>query len=127
MAPVRVVAAVIERDGKFLACRRAPHKSLAGYWEFPGGKVEAGETDEAALTREIREELDVSIKVGDFIGTSANVAGEVMIDLVAYRSVIVDGVIVASSDHDQLMWLTPIEFSKLNWSPADLPVLELLC
>lgn len=58
---IRVVAAVIERDGRLLVCRRAAHKRHGGLWEFPGGKVEPGENDFAALQRELREELDVEV------------------------------------------------------------------
>jgi len=123
---VRVVAAVIERDGKYLACRRAPHKSLAGLWEFPGGKVEPGETDEIALRREIREELGVEISVGEYLATSLNQAGDLDIELVAYVALISRGAIVASSDHDELRWLTATELEGVVWAPADVPFVDLL-
>jgi 8-oxo-dGTP diphosphatase len=124
MEPIRVVAAVIERDGKILACRRAPHKSLAGLWEFPGGKVEAGETDEVALAREIREELGVEITVGEFIAESVAPAGEAMIHLNAYwaqTNVVGE---VSSTDHDRMEWLSPKDVSDYEWAPADVPLLS---
>jgi 8-oxo-dGTP diphosphatase len=120
MEPIRVVAAVIQRDGKILACRRAPHKSLAGLWEFPGGKVEPGETDEVALAREIREELGIEITVGELIAESVAPAGEVVIHLNAYwaqTNVVGE---VSSTDHDRLSWLVPSEILSLQIAPADL-------
>lgn len=127
MSAVRVVAAVIERDGKVFACRRAPHKSLAGYWEFPGGKVEAGETDQNALEREIAEELGVEIIVGDYLATSYNKAGELDLELVAYFAQLVGDDIRSSADHDQLRWLTMDELSTVDWAPADLVLLPNIC
>jgi 8-oxo-dGTP diphosphatase len=124
MAPIRVVAAVIERDGKFLACRRAPHKSLAGYWEFPGGKVEAGETDEAALTREIREELSVEVEVGAYLATSLNSAGDIEIELLAFMATLVGPEVTASTDHDEFRWLGAAELDSVTWAPADLPLIH---
>lgn len=126
MTPVRVVAAVIERDGKYLACRRAPHKSLAGLWEFPGGKVEPGEKDEDALRREILEELGVEIAVGAFLATSFNEAGDLDIELVAYRARLIDTDVKTSSDHDEFLWLAPTKLATVQWAPADVPFLAIL-
>jgi 8-oxo-dGTP diphosphatase len=126
MEPIRVVAAVIERDGKILACRRAPHKSLAGLWEFPGGKVEPGETDEVALAREIREELGIAITVGEFIAESVAPAGEAMIHLNAYwaqTNVVGE---VSSTDHDRMEWFAPTDLQTVTWAPADVPFLALV-
>jgi len=123
---VRVVAAVIERDGKYLACRRAPHKTLAGLWEFPGGKVESGETDQDALRREIHEELGVNIEVGAYLATSLNKAGDLDIELVAYRAHVIEGDVSASSDHDELGWLTSKELEGIVWAPADVPFVDIL-
>jgi 8-oxo-dGTP diphosphatase len=123
---VRVVAAVIERDGKYLACRRAEHKSLAGLWEFPGGKVEPGETDQHALRREILEELGVEISVGEYLATSLNKAGDLDIELVAYVAQLADGDVTASSDHDELRWLMANELESVEWAPADVPFLQIV-
>ncbi len=123
MEPIRVVAAVIVRDGKVLACRRAPHKSLAGLWEFPGGKVEPGETDEVALAREIREELGIDITVGEFIAESVAPAGETMIHLNAFWAQTSTSGEFASTDHDLMAWLSPASFSEYEWAPADVPFL----
>lgn len=116
---VRVVAAVIEKDGKYLACRRAPHKSLAGLWEFPGGKVEPGEQDDQALAREILEELGIEILVGDYLATSINRAGDLDIELVAYRVSLIGPEPESSSDHDEFCWLSPAQLTSVEWAPAD--------
>jgi 8-oxo-dGTP diphosphatase len=121
--PVRVVAAIIERDGKYLGCRRAPGKSLAGMWEFPGGKVEPGETDQHALVREIHEELDVSIAVKEFVAESIQDAAGTAIHLLGYRCSLAHAVPSASTDHDVLFWFKPEEVNFETWAPADVPLL----
>jgi 8-oxo-dGTP diphosphatase len=126
MEPIRVVAAVIERDGKILACRRAPHKSLAGLWEFPGGKVERGETDEVALAREILEELGIEIMVGEFIAESVAPAGEAMILLNAYWARTNVAGEFLSTDHDRMEWFAPADLGSVTWAPADVPFLALV-
>jgi 8-oxo-dGTP diphosphatase len=124
---IRVVAAVITDDeGRVLACRRAPHKSLAGLWEFPGGKVEPGESDEEALVREIREELGVQIEVGQFLGSSIGPADDIEINLVAYLAMLVGSKITQSSDHDGFRWLLASELGDLKWAPADMPFVRSL-
>jgi 8-oxo-dGTP diphosphatase len=121
---IRVVAAVITDDeGRVLACRRAPHKSLAGLWEFPGGKVEPGESDEEALVREIHEELGVQIEVGNHLATSVNKAGDLDIELVAFRATLSEGEVTGSSDHDSFLWLSADELDSVVWAPADQPLL----
>ncbi len=124
MEPIRVVAAVIQRDGKILACRRAPHKSLAGLWEFPGGQVEPGESDEVALAREIREELGIEITVGEFIAESVAPAGEAMIHLNAYWAQTNVAGEFLSTDHDLMEWFAPTDLGTLTWAPADVPFLS---
>ena len=126
MTAVRVVAAVIDRDSKYLACRRSQYKSLAGLWEFPGGKVEPGETDQDALRREIHEELGVEIAVGAYLATSLNKTGDLDIELVAYRAHVIEGDVSASSDHDELGWLTSKELEGIVWAPADVPFVDIL-
>ncbi|WP_314147371.1 (deoxy)nucleoside triphosphate pyrophosphohydrolase [uncultured Leifsonia sp.] len=117
-----VVAAVIEHDGRLLACRRAPHKDAAGRWEFPGGKVEPGETPEAALERELREELDARILVGRLLDRT--VTGRV--DLACYAATLAGPAPVRSTDHDALRWLRPDELAGVDWADADRPVVALL-
>lgn len=96
--PLLVVAAVIERDGSYLACRRRAGKAAAGRWEFPGGKVEHGETPHAALEREIGEELGVGIRVTGHL-TTDDTDG---IRLMCLRAVLTGAAPTASTDHDAL-------------------------
>jgi len=121
---MRVVAAVIKHEGRFLACRRAEHKSLAGKWEFPGGKVEPDETDQNALKREILEELQVEIEVGALVAISYSTTSG--IEMHSYFATLKDGAPVSSSDHDEFRWLKVEELPKLEWPELDLPVLRVL-
>jgi len=92
-------------------------------WEFPGGKVEPGETDEEALIREIKEELDVSIYVHEFVAESVQNAAGTPIHLLGYRCRLVSKSPSTSTDHDALEWFTPEEFDYKFWAPADIPLL----
>jgi len=117
-----VVAAVIERDDRVLACRRRPGKAAAGRWEFPGGKIEAGETAEEALVREIREELGVGIRVTGHLTTDVTDG----IRLVCLRARLVTDAPVASTDHDALEWVALDGLGARDWADADRPAVRLL-
>jgi len=123
--PLRVVAAVFERNGKYLACRRAPSKSAAGKWEFPGGKIEPGEDPRIALKREIKEELGLEIEVHEHVITSITRVGDLLIELACYR-VTSDAQVSASSDHDQWLYILPELMQTLDWADPDLPAVKLL-
>jgi len=120
-----VVAAVIERDGLFLAARRTGPPALAGRWEFPGGKTEPGEDDAAALRRECWEELGVRIEVGAPIGPTYLVPGGTF-EVRTYRAVLVDGEPAALESHDELRWLAPgtAEVRELPWLEGDYVILD---
>jgi len=124
--PIRVVAAVIELEGKFLGCRRAPGKSLAGFWEFPGGKVEPGESDTEALVREIDEELGVAVLVHDVIAESSAKVNDLHVHLLGYRCTLEGSEPIASTDHDLIRWFTREEFVQEDWAPADIPIIRRL-
>lgn len=122
-----VVAAVIERDGLILAARRTGPPELAGRWEFPGGKVEAGESDAAALIRECREEIGVGIAVGDPIGPQYAVPGGAMV-VRTYLAVIEEGEPQVNGSHDALAWVRPgtSQARALPWLDGDLLILDAL-
>lgn len=124
--PLVVVAAVIEREGWILACRRGPGKIAAGLWEFPGGKVEPGEQPEQALVREIREELDIDIAIEGHLTTDDTVAPDRTVRLICYRASLVGPGPVASTDHDRMVWLEPSSLTTLEWAAPDLPAVRLL-
>ena len=122
-----VVAAVIERGGLFLAARRTEPPELAGLWEFPGGKVEPGEDDVAALIRECREELGVEVEVGEAVGPEYVVPGGTMV-VHTYRATLVTGEPAPIESHDELRWLaagTP-EVRALPWLEGDYVILDAL-
>lgn len=124
--PLQVVAAVLSEAEKVLACRRRPDKSAGGLWEFPGGKVEPGETPKDALVREVLEELNVGITVTTAIGTDVTLVDETAIQLTCFHAHLCGAKPVQSSDHDQLRWLPVTELDQLEWAPPDLPAVRRL-
>jgi 8-oxo-dGTP diphosphatase len=120
---VQVVGVALVRDGRVLASRRTAPAHLAGLWEFPGGKVEAGETDEEALRRELREELGVEVRVGERVGPELDLGGTAVLRV--YLATLLDGE-PQQVDHDEHRWLGPDELYDVPWIPADAPVLPAL-
>jgi 8-oxo-dGTP diphosphatase len=122
-----VVAAVIERDGRILAARRTGPPELAGKWEFPGGKVEPGEGDIAALIRECHEEIGVRIAVGERIGPEYSIAGGAML-VRTFLAAIEEGEPVLCGSHDALAWVRPgtADARALPWLDGDLLILDAL-
>ena len=118
---VVVGAALLDGAGRVLAARRAIG---ALGWEFPGGKVERGETEAAALVRECREELGVEIRVGDRVGPDVPVAGGRWL-LRVWTARVVGGE-PAALEHAELRWLGPDQLDDVDWLPADRPVVEAL-
>lgn len=121
-----VVAAIFEKQGTYLACRRASEKTSGGKWEFPGGKVEINELPEKALAREIYEELGVAITVGEMLNRSQTYVGGRMVDLACYYVDPIHEYPTSSSDHDQLTWVSPELLSSLDWALPDLPAVNQL-
>lgn len=119
---IRVVAGVVVRDGRILAAQRGPHGREPLLWEFPGGKVEGGESDADALVRELREELGIDVAVEGLVGESVHAYAHARIHLVAYRCRLVSGEPEAR-EHAALRWLLPSELGSVRWAPADVPLL----
>lgn len=122
---VVVGAAVVDAAGRLLAARRSAPPALAGRWELPGGKVEAGESDESALVREIREELAVELRLGRRVGSDWPMPGGGSV-LRIWLATVEDGEPRPVADHDELRWLEPGRWDDVDWLDADRPVVELL-
>lgn len=122
---IEVVGAVLVEDGRVFAAKRGPGQSMAGLWEFPGGKIEPGETPQVALARELREELGVDVIVGEFLVSARHDSGTSVIKLSTYMCQISSGT-MALTEHAASRWVTPSELNKLVWAPADIPTVELL-
>lgn len=123
-APRLVVGAIIVDDlaspTTVLAARRTSPAELAGMWEFPGGKVEQGETPTRALIREIREELDATIAVGSEVPHACGAWPiSEKYELRLYLAEVVDGTLTPGDSHDELRWLPPSELSGVRWLPSD--------
>lgn len=125
MEIIQVVGAVLVRDdGHILACRRAPGRTSAGLWEFPGGKVEAGESPEAALRRELQEELGFDAVIGPLVTRDVTEVNGVGIDLACYRVKTDENFAIESADHDELRWVAPGKLFELDWARPDLPAVR---
>lgn len=121
---IDVAAAVILSGNRVFTARRRPGMHLAGYWEFPGGKVEHGETPEQCLRRELREEFGVTTRIGDFLGESLYDYGAKKVRLLAYHTEHITGDFQLI-DHDDVRWLAIDELASVAWAPADIPFLEI--
>lgn len=118
-----VVAALIWREGKFLACRRPAHKARGLLWEFVGGKVEAGETKEQALIRECQEELAVTLAVGEEFCTVLHRYPDLTVRLTLFHAEIASGE-PQLLEHAEIKWLLPREIPSYEFCPADEVILE---
>jgi 8-oxo-dGTP diphosphatase len=122
---ITVTAAVLEKDGRILIARRKREDSLADKWEFPGGKLEKGETPKECLRRELREELNIDVVVGDFIGRSCHRHPHGEIELLAYRVIHLSGEFQLH-DHEEIRWVLPADLLSHDFSAADIPIVKLL-
>ena len=117
-----VVAALIWDGGRFMICRRPAHKARGLLWEFVGGKVEPGETKEAALIRECREELDITLEVGDVFMYVVHEYPDLTLHLTLFEAMIAAGE-PRLLEHSALAWITPDEIGQYEFCPADVEIL----
>lgn len=118
-----VVAALIWDEDRFLICRRPPHKARGLLWEFVGGKVEKGETGKEALVRECREELDVTIDVGEVFTEVVHKYPDITVHLVLYNAKISCGT-PKMLEHCGMEWIKPCEIRNYDFCPADEEILR---
>ena len=122
---IHVVGAVIWRDGKILCAQRGATKTLAYKWEFPGGKIERGESPEEALIREIQEEMNCDIVVGDQVEYTVHEYEFGFVHLTTFHCELVkDNWIL--TEHIDIKWLEPKDLHTLDWAPADIPAIQKL-
>ncbi|SMF90181.1 mutator mutT protein [Paenibacillus uliginis N3/975] len=122
---IEVAAAIIENDqGQLLIARRRAGKSQAGMWEFPGGKLEAGESPEACLKRELQEEMKIEIEPYAWFGSNDHYYGATHIRLIAYKARFINGTIQLV-DHDEFRWVERHELSDFIFAPADMKFVEM--
>ncbi len=118
-----VVAALIRQGEKFMICQRPAHKARGLLWEFVGGKVEPGETKEQALIRECREELAVTVSVGEIFMDVTHEYPDLTVHLTLFNAVIADGE-PQKLEHNDIRWITPRDISDYEFCPADVEILE---
>ena len=119
---VEVVAALIWDGNRFMICQRPASKARALLWEFVGGKVERGETKEQALVRECREELNVTLSVGDAFMDVTHVYPDITVHLTVFNATIAEGV-PEKLEHNDIRWITPGEIPGYEFCPADVEIL----
>ena len=115
---IRVTAAVMVHDGMLLIAKRKPSARLPNLWELPGGKVEPGETPEACLRRELKEEFDIDATIGEHLDSNIHTYDFGTIELMAYRATWTSGDLVLN-DHEEIRWAFPHELDQFDFAPAD--------
>lgn len=122
---INVVGAVIVNDNRVLCALRGTAGTLPGYWEFPGGKIEPGESPRDALRREISEELDCVVEIGTKVTTTRHTYDFGEVTLTTYWCRLVRGV-PRLIEHTEVRWLEPTALPTLRWAPADMPAMRIV-
>ena len=122
---IEVVAALIWDGERFLICQRPEHKARGLLWEYVGGKVEPGETKEEALIRECKEELGITITVGDVFMDVVHEYPDITVHLTLFHASIAEGTI-RLLEHNAIAWITPAEIPDYNFCPADKEINEMI-
>jgi 8-oxo-dGTP diphosphatase len=125
MKPLEVVCAlIVDRKGRILACQRNSEASLAGKWEFPGGKIEPRESAELALKREILEELEVTISILKPLSVVKHKYPGLEIELSPFLCEIIGAEAPNAVEHSQIRWVNLAEADEIDWAEADIPILK---
>ena len=120
---IPVVCAIIEQDDLILCALRSEHMSLPGKWEFPGGKLELNELPEEALNREIKEELNIKIRIVEALPVAEHAyVPEKIIQLIPYRCAILGNEKPSATEHSELRWVKKEQLLQLDWAAADVPI-----
>lgn len=122
---IHVVGAAIQKEGLTLALQRSESMSLPNLWEFPGGKIEIGESKVEALIREIKEELAVDIRIKEYVNTASYDYDFGRVTLSVYTVEITHGDIFLR-EHADMKWLKPDELDQVTWAPVDIPAVQIL-
>lgn len=123
---VKVVGAIIENEYNEILCAlRSPQMALPNMWEFPGGKVEKGESLKDAIEREIFEELDCKVEASEVFNDNTHEYENVIVNLICIKCKIVEG-IPTSNEHSELIWFKRENLESLRWAPADIPSVDKL-
>lgn len=120
---VKVVGAIIENNNEILCALRSKDMSLPMMWEFPGGKIEEGESVNEAIVREIKEELDCNIEVISIFNDNTHEYENIIVNLITVKCKLISGNPKAK-EHAKLLWLPVDYLESLNWAPADIPAIK---
>ena len=120
---INVVGAVVTSDGKVLSAQRSESMSLPGMWEFPGGKIEPGETPRAALVREMQEELLCTVEIGDQVASTRHEYDFGFVTLTTFYASLVEGK-PRLTEHSEIRWIDAANLDSVEWAPADIPAVE---
>jgi 8-oxo-dGTP diphosphatase len=122
---IKVTAAILEKDGRIIIAQRKRSDHLSGKWEFPGGKIEPGETPEACLARELKEEFEIDVAVGNHLGSTVYHYHHISIELMVYQASWVGGTITMN-DHNAYRWVSVDQLTEFDFAPADIPFVDML-
>jgi 8-oxo-dGTP diphosphatase len=118
-----VTAAIIEGEGRVLIAKRRPGKHMGSRWEFPGGKIEPGESPEESLARELLEELGVQARIGEFLSSCSYEGDGVSLELLVYRAGIISG-IPQLLEHQEILWVRPADLLSYDLADSDRKIVE---
>ena len=121
---IKVTAAIIVENNKVLIAKRKPTAKIPNLWEFPGGKLEEGETPEQCLQRELQEEFEIDVEVGEHLGTNVHKYDFGTIELMAYWTRVFN-IVFKLKDHSEVAWVEAKDLSSYEFAPADLPFVNM--